>query len=282
MRPVILNSTHVLSGTNNSRYRYTFPKTIKFHNHDIALAVLNIYYSWYNITSALSNNTFSYVWYNNGGSITKAITIPDGYYSISDLNAYLQSVMVDNGHYLKDSVGDYVYYLEVVENSTYYGVELRSYPIPTALPANYTNPALITFPAVATTPQWIIPNTNIQDLLGFDAGTYPSPTQATNYALVSTFTPQVSPQQSIILATTLVNNDYEAPNTLLYTFSSAGVTFGSIIEVKPPELAWTPIQNGFYSTFDVQFLDQNFDPIVIQDSNLSIQFMIRDRNQQFT
>lgn len=279
MRPIIINSQNVVDGTNNSRYRYTFPKTIKFEEHDVALAVLNIYYSWFNITSSLSNNVFQYVWYDNAGSITYTITIPDGYYSISDLNSYLQYEMYNNGTYLVDNFGDYVYYLEVVENSTYYGVELRSYPIPTALPTDYTNPASITFPATATTPQFIIPDTNIQDLLGHDAGTYPDPVQTTDYSLVSPNTPQVSPQQSIILSTTLVNNDYENPNTLLYTFSSAGVSFGSIIEVKPVELTWTPIQRGFYSQFDVQFLDQDFNPIVIKDSNLTIQLMVRERKE---
>eukprot|EP00952_Eustigmatos_sp_NYUAD-ZCMA_P003085 13407-Eustigmatos_ZCMA.PRE.1 len=77
--------------------------------------------------------------------------------------------MVSNGHYLTDSNGDYVYYIEFQENSVYYAVQLNCYYVPTALPSGYSNPASMTFPATNKTPQVVIPSTNIQDVLGITA-----------------------------------------------------------------------------------------------------------------
>ena len=65
----------------------------------------------------------------------------DGNYEISSVNAFLQSIMVSNGHYLENSSGDYVYYLEFKVNATTYKIEINSYNVPTSTEAanlNYT------------------------------------------------------------------------------------------------------------------------------------------------
>lgn len=276
--PIILNSSNVVAGSNNSIYRYQFPQgSVKFNKSKVAVASINMYYSWYNILASLGNNTFTYTWYNNAGSATFTITFPDGFYDVAGLNAYLQSKMITNGHYLVNASGNYVYYLEFVTNSTYYSIQFNSYPIPTSLPSGFTNPAAITFPVTATTPQITIAANAFRDIIGFNAGTYPSVVQTTNFSKLSDYTPQVSPVQSIILSCTLLNNKYSNPGTVLYSFSSAGTSFGSLIQNAPSQFSFVDIQTGSYNTFDITFLDQNYNFLKINDSNLVVQLLIESK-----
>lgn len=286
MRSLIINGTTVVNNGFNDTYKYNFPVgSVEFKNDQIAISAINMYYSWFNITSSTTgsrynNNSFQYVWYDNAGSSTYTVTFPDGYYSVSALNAYLQSVMVSNGHYLVDSSSEYVYYLEIIENSTYYAIQLNSYPIPTALPSGWTNPAGITFPATATTPQFIILSTNnFKDIIGINAGTYPSLTQTTTYSKTSDYTPQVSPVNSLIVSCNLLNNRYAIPSTLLYSFSPAGTTFGDLIVEKPSELAFVDIQDGAYTEILIEFRDQSLNRIAINDSNLVILLQVKNKDE---
>lgn len=278
MKTIIVNATHVVSGTNNSKYTYSFPMgNAKFDNHQVAVASVAMYYSWFNITSALGNNAFSYIFPNSSGTTTYSLTIPDGFYSIDDLNTWLQSKMISNGHYLTDSNGNYVYYLEFQTNSTYYAVQLYCYTLPTFLPSGYSNPASMTFPSSTFTPQVVVPSTNIRDVLGFTAGTYPSSQQTSNYSTYSSYTPQVTPVQSIVMTCSLANNRLSIPNDVIYSFSPAGTSFGSIIESKPSSFAWVDISSANYSDFSIKFLSQSYSSLVINDSNIVVTLVVREK-----
>jgi hypothetical protein len=64
------------------------PNAVQFvHDESIAVASTSMFYSWYNIFAALSNNT----------TTTYTVRIPDGIYNISDLNKHLQFTMINNG-----------------------------------------------------------------------------------------------------------------------------------------------------------------------------------------
>ena len=278
MKTIILNSTNLVVG-DNSRYNYTFPVSATFDKDDeIAVSSINIYYSWFNISSSLGNNTFSYTW--PVGAITINITIPDGFYTANTLNSYLQSVMITNNHYLINGSGNYVYYIEFVENSSSYSIQFNSYPIPTALPAGWSAPAgWPGYPAIASTPQITIPSTNIRYILGFNAGTYPTVVQATNYSKISDFTPQFSPVQSVLVSCSLVNNSLAVPSNILFSFAPTDTTFGSIISPAITYPIWNEITPGTYPNFQVQFLDQSYQALPIRDTNLVLCLSIRKRSK---
>lgn len=272
--PIILNSTNFVAGS-TSTFRYNFPSgNVDFKKSKVALADISIYYSWYNLTSSYNNVSFQIIFPTLAGSTTLSITVPNGFYDVSALNSYIQQQFISNGLYLVNASGNYVYYLELIENSNFYGVQLNSYPVPTALPAGYSNPAGMTFPAVATTPQLVVLSNSFRDVIGFNAGTYPNPVQATNYSKVSDYTPQVSPVQSMIVSCSLLTNKYASPNTILYAFSPAGVSFGNLIESKPVNFSYVSIKDGQYATFDVTLYDQSFNRLPINDTNLVIQLNI--------
>lgn len=286
MRTIIINQNNVVANSLNDTYTYRFPNgSVEFSNDQVAVASISIYFSWYNISSATTasqynNNIYTYTWYDALGPSTYTVTMPDGYYEVADLNSFLQFTMVNNGHYLLDSNGDFVYYIEWVVNQTYYGVQMNSYPIPTALPAMWSNPAGITFPLVASTPQvTVLANNNFGLVVGFDAGTYPTITQATNFSKLSDFTPQITPVNSLILSCTLLNNKYSIPNTLLYSFNPSGTQFGSLITIQVPQFAFVDIVDGSYTDFTIQFFDQNLNRIFIQDSNIVVLLVIAKKEK---
>ncbi len=273
--PVILNMSNVVSnGGLNNVYRYTFPGSTGFRNSKIAVSNIQIFYSWQNITSNYANNTLSMIFPTAATTATVSVTIPNGTYSVADLNSYLQSVMVANNYYLINGAGDYIYYLELVENASRYAIQLNTYPVPTALPAGWTNPGW-TLPAVGYTPQLVVPNTSIQTLLGFVAGTYPSPQQTAAYSVLSTSVPQLSPVSSVIVGCNLVNNKLSNPRSVIYSFSPGGTTYGNLIQSSAYQYSWVDIQDGTYSSIDITFYDQNFNNLQILDTNLVIFLLIQ-------
>lgn len=286
MRTIIINGNNVVPNSLNDTYKYSFPNgAVNFSNDQISVASISIYFSWFNITSATTasrynNNTYQYIWTDNTGSNTYNVVMPDGYYEVSDLNAFLQYTMVQNGHYLVDAANDFVYYLEWVVNPTYYGVQLNAYPFPTALPGGWSNPAGAGFPAIASTPQIIIsPTNNFGTVVGFNAGTYPPAVQATNYSALSQNAPQITPINSVIMTCNLLNNIYANPNTLLYSFNPSGTRFGELISIQVPQFAFVDILDGQYTDFQIQFLDQNLNRIYIQDSNIVVLLVIGKKEQ---
>lgn len=273
--PLILNRNNLVSDSNNNTYRYSFPAgAAQFQNSKIAIANINIFFSWFNITAANNNNTFQITFPTLAGSTTYTITIPDGYYSIPQLNSYIQQFCIINGLYLVNTASQNVYYFEFVENPSAYAVQFNSYPVPTALPAGWTNPAGMTFPVVASTPLLIVQANNFRNFIGFNAGTFPAVFQATNYSKTSDFTPQVNLVSSIILTCSLLNNRYVLPGTILYSFTPSSFSFGDMINEKPPELSFIDIQDGQYSDFTISLLNQNLEPITIRDTNVVIQLII--------
>jgi hypothetical protein len=283
MLTLILNGTNVVAGTNNSLYQYKFPGgAVDFTNKQVAVGSISLYYSWSNLTAANGNSTFSYVW-PLPTPTTYTVTVPDGFYTIDDLNQYLHSYMVGLGQYLTDSSGDQLFYLELVTNSVQYAVQLNSYVIPTssqASAAGLTAPS--NWPGYATSvinPQFSILSNNFTNVVGLSAGLYPSSSSLGTSSQLSTFTPQVSPVQSVLVGISLCKNPLANPSNIIYSFSAAGVAFGETILSQPHALSFVDISNGYYNQFQLQFLDQNFNPLVIKDSNLVVMLLVKDKNE---
>jgi hypothetical protein len=284
MKTLIINGNNVVAGTANSTYKYDLPNGVQFKNQQIAVSSVNMFYSWPNISTAstygnYNNNTYTYTW--TDGSVN-TVTMPDGFYDVSTLNAYLQSVMVTNTHYLTDSSGDYVYYLEWQENSSRYSVQLNSYAVPSSLPTGYSNPGSWSLPTSAKTPQVTISSSNnFYKVIGFDSGTYPFSTQSTTYSKLSanfSRVPQVTPVSSVIMTCSIVDNRYSIPDSIIYSFAPENVTYGSQITIQPPEMTWVDIQDGQFNSVTIVFLDQDKNRLPIIDTNLVILFSIREKS----
>ena len=110
----------------------------------MAISSLAIPYSWYNITSAYNNKTISITFPYLATTTTLNISIPDGFYSVSDINNYIELQCINNGLYLINATGSYVYYFQVYSNATYYTNTIVLSLVPTAATASaagYTVPS---------------------------------------------------------------------------------------------------------------------------------------------
>jgi hypothetical protein len=275
MKTIILNASNV--GNSNNQYQYNFPSGgVKFTNNKVALTNISIYYSWFNIQASLNNNTYSYKWING---TTVAVVMPDGFYTVSDLNEYLQSVMIANKHYLVDTSNSNVFYLEWQENAVRYSVQLNAYATPAILATGWSYPSGASWALGSSyCPQLTIPAGNFTSIVGFTAGLYPSSTTLTsNQSFISSMTPQITPITSVLMLCSLINNDI-GNNQVLYSFSP-NVEFGSQINITPPFLVWNNIMDSMYSNMRITLVDQSYNQLNIKDTNLIISLAIKDANE---
>ncbi len=293
IQKIMINSKNVVSGTNNSEYNYTFPSTRQFKKgSQMCLSKLCVYYSWFNINATLyNNNIISYKWFNSSGVLNTTInvTIPDGFYSYDDITEYLCSVMTTTGHYIKGSTAygfsldanpttsSNFFFIRLRENQTYYACELDIFPLPPSATSGITKGSTSwALPTSATQPQFILSSSNNSKLLfGFDAGTFGGVATTSTSVRYSTYTPQITPANSIILLNSLIRNDLGNPATLFYSFSS-DVDFGKMIIEQPSISQWLPILEGSYSNFSIYFKDQDLDQVYLRDNSVILEFMISE------
>ena len=283
MRTVILSSSNIV-GTGNNTLTYNFPTTATFKNDYIAVASVSLYYSWFNISSALGNNTFTYTWDSVGGATT--ITIPDGLYEVSTLNDYLQSQFIANGHYLvQTSTSQNVYFGEFVINPAQYVVQINTYSIPTAVPAGYTSGG--GFPRTTQQSLGITLGSGLGALLGFTGAnlTITPVVSATaippfiQYSYQSNTSPNIQPNSTVLISVDGVDNPYSAPTGVIYAFSP-NVGIGEIIVEKPPQLCWVRIREGQFRSLTLRLLgSSNNSPLPIKDPAMTIILAIADEQE---
>jgi len=295
MKTLILNSTNLVPDGNNNKLIFRFPNSVLFKNSQIAFAGCSMYYSWFNITSSLTNNTFSYNWINGAGvATTYTITIPDGLYEISTLNQYLQFEFIRNGHYLVNSSGQNVYYAQFSVNAPRYAVQIDTFLFPTALPVGWTNPAAVPFPPQSFNPNITLP-AKVNEILGYVAGyatnqnlnnAYVAPVGSQyisklangTISYISTTAPNVQPNSSLLFSLSGVDNAYANPTSIIYTLVPQ-VAIGEIVLEKPSEFIWNKLIDGTYNQLTLTILGTDLNPIKINDPAMTILLVIKETNE---
>jgi len=276
MSNIVLTKANIVPGTNNSKMTFIFNNgKVDLSKYEVALVSLQMFYSWESISSAYGNNSFSYTW---SDGVVYDVTIADGTYSVSDINSYLQNVMIQNKHYLTDTAnGTNIYFLEFLTNPTLYKVQFNSYPIPTTLPVGFLLPAGATWtlPVAARTPLLMLSG-NFRYIVGLNAGTYPTAYQTSIFSKLSDITPQVAPISSILIRSDLINSAFYNPSDVFYSFSSKGVPYGGIIEEKPPQYSYMKITKSSTDRFSVYFTDENFSSVKFLDDHITLILNIRE------
>ena len=226
---------------------------------EVALKSMSLFYSWPNVSTMLGNNSFSYIW----GGTTYPVVIADGMWQFADIMDYLQQVMVKNGHYLKDANGLNVYYINFTVNPVLYCLSLTVTPVPSSLPAGWTNPAGLILSG--QTPQLVIPQ-SMSKLTGFPAGSYPAAAQDIIYQTNSGI-PQISGVTSLNVVSTIVNSSGLSlyPNTLTSFTVPSDQRAGSLIQLQPSNLDWVPVRQDNFTEIEVSIVDQLYRPVQIRD-----------------
>lgn len=296
---IVMNSTNLVQDEQNNKLVYKFPNSMELKNKYLAVSSISMYYSWFNITSAFQNNTFSYTWVS--GTTTRLnfnIVIPDGLWDISTINQYCQFVFIKNKtYYISTITGENVYPFELIINVNRYAVQLNTYLIPSSLPTGYTTPSgFVGFPSV---PQNVFVEfpAKFNDIIGYpvdfesdvnvsNSTVFPLPTKSTNYATkneigtisyLSSVSPQIQPNSSILFSVSNISNPYSQPSSIIYSLNSS-VGIGELIIDKPPNYLWTKMIDGVYNELRLIMLSPNLKPISINDPNMTIILTIRDKD----
>jgi hypothetical protein len=267
--PILINSDSYIG---NSTFRYTFPLgAVSLRRAKLALQSIQIYYSWFNIGPSYNNQIFTLAFPQNAGYTYLRVLIPAGYYTVATLNEFLQNFMIQNDLYLIDDNGNYVYYFELLQNPSYYSIQINLFEVPTSLPAGYTAPTGWIFPSVAGRLPFVTigADNNFGDLIGFKPDTYAEPSQLSNK------TPQMSTVQAVIVQCPILRNVLSNPSTNLYTFSQGSTTFGDLIISNAYELVYCDVIDCTITYLDIILVDQHFNLLPINDTNLTIQLILK-------
>lgn len=277
---IIIGESDLINSDNNY-FIYNFPRSVNFNNHEIALSQCSLYYSWFNISSELGNNTFSYSWIVGTTSTTYTITIDDGMYEIDTLNSLLQYNMINNGTYLIDSNSDNVYYAEFLINNSTYKVNIVTFAVPISLPSGYSIPTNFAgYPTQTFNPVITIP-AKFNKILGYTAGFVTDVNTGNNTTLTysSTSSPDIQPNPNILVSISNIDNNYESPTGVIYSITPNATTkFGEYFTNQPSEYMFCKLINGVYNQLIVQFLKpSDRTPMKIADPNITMIFIIRER-----
>lgn len=132
VKSIVINTSNYQG---NSTYKYNFRTELKTPQEASHVAVVScgIYNNTFNITAGYGNNSITINWLGTNYTITS----PNGYYSASDLNSYIQAYCYANNLYMTyASTGQIVYFIEITLNAVRYALSLNLYYIPTSANAS--------------------------------------------------------------------------------------------------------------------------------------------------
>ena len=287
---LVLNSSIVSNTSTNTSFKYNFIQGgFQVKDMEMCVSSITLPYSFYNVSSYYNNRTFSLVFPTAATTTTINVILPEGFYTVTDINSYIQQVCIDYGAYLIDSTGNYVYYQQLVYNATYYAVQLLLFLVPTTLPTGYSyatagaSGSIYTtsakLPTTAYVPRFSLASSgSIATIIGFAAGaTYPSAVSTTSQSLSSTLVPVGSTVNSLILQCSLVYNPCTVPSDVLDSMPIKDTSFGSNITYDPSFEKYVSLSNGTFNNFTFSFRDQNLNEIYARDPNCSITLIIRQK-----
>jgi len=277
---LILNSGNVVSGSNNTTFKYDFiGGNFKTQGYEICVSALTMPYSWYNVSQFYRNTNFTITFPTTASQTTAVnVVLPDGFYSVTDIQNYLQQICIQNGFYLINATGQYVFYTYMTYSATFYKVQLVQTPVPNALPVGWTTPVGFQgFNAASVTPTLGLAAGSIAPIIGFASGTsYPAAPSATAVNFLSTTTPVGSTVNSLVVRCSLISNPVTSPSDIMDGFP-INASFGSNITYDPSFEKWVDIKDGTFSSLTLQIVDQNLNTFQSLDPNVAITLLIRKR-----
>lgn len=278
---LVLNSNNVVANSNNTLFRYNFLNGSFRVEEDSQMCISSVVipYSWFNISQAYGNNTFSFTFPDSTGAPSYSVTIPDGFYTTSDINNYLQQFCIANGLYLINASGQYVYYMVFVLATNSYANQVLFFNVPTSLPSGYSAPSgWHGYPASTLCPTLTISTTtgisNFGVFLGLSAGTYGG--GSTSTSILSNIVPVGTIVNAVTIRSNIVNNNVAMPSDII-TSIPINSTFGSNINFAPSFEEFVNIKAGVYNNLTIQFTDQNFQTIFAKDPNVIVTLIIKSK-----
>ena len=197
----------------------------------IELSNVSMYYTWNNIKSSYNNNKFKIL----TPTWNEEFTLPDGSYSVSDIQDYFQYILKKHGENTdKPSIQIYV---NKIKNRIKFKIK-KGYSL--ELLTKETMKLLI------STKNKITKDKNVENV------------------------PHLEITEVVLVHCNMLNNDYQHDSRVLYIFAP-NKSFGSLLDISPSNLIFLKKFNSEYDEIVVWFTDQNSKALEIEDRiNLTI------------
>jgi hypothetical protein len=218
--------------------KYRFKKPVKLEGF-VRLSSAYLWYNWKNITAKLGNNTLTFN--------ETEIVLPDGSYSVSDINEFIKFK-----------------YEDITENKI-------DYDILTANPV-YNRITLKVGPSDTVKFHGRITHTlGISDKMN-DTNTYEYKDVNENFKYV----PNLENVKSVHIHCNLVYNELQYESKLLYSFTP-NVDYGNLIFLEPLE-QWRKTRDAVENEIEIYLTDQDGYNLQIEDD---MSFTITIANEMF-
>ena len=269
MNIITLNKSNVVIDTYNNKLIYRLNKQLEDNKYRISLFSFSIPYSIPNISSVYNNNTFQ-IKYN---SITYDFTINEGFYDINTLNNYFKYIQKNTLALPYNIVNNIdTYFLEIVENTTYYSTQLLLRK--TVLSGTAGHPGTSTYNGKTFQIKF---NGELATFLGFNKDVfYPPFEQTIDYERLSkddNLVPNLTPVFSINFNCNLITNEFSNNFSTIYSYVPLGVSYGSLMyNVINPPLFFNSTMKTDKIIIDIT--DQDNNKIKFFDPNMTITLLI--------
>ena len=209
------------------KYSYKLTNAMHLQDNQVCLTHLSLYYTWKNIKAQYSNNTLTY---ENGQQQSRNITLPDGSYSIHDINNFL--------HMRMKAYGDDDTSITFYPNTVYNRVSVH-------IADNYK----------------LILAEGLAKMLGFSNATI-------DRTCHGDLVPSMERVEAVLVHCNLAQNTFTLDSSLIFSFVPDR-SYGEQLHQKPNFPLWRPTRkNSEIREIDIWFTDQLYRPLEIEDNVL--------------
>ena len=225
------------SKTNESNrfiYQFTDKLNLKNPNKNMTLANLSIYYTWKNIKSEYNNNKLKI----SSPAWNEIFTLDDGSYNIQKIQNYFEYVVKKH---------------EDITNEDF----------PTRICVNKMKNRIVF--KIKTGYKLELLSEETTQLIG-------SSKKVIDKNQNGELLPRLETVEVVLVHCKLVNNNYQQPSKVLFTFMS-DKKFSQLITITPHSLTMLKTTNAEFSFIEIWFTDQNNRPLEIE-GNVNITLII--------
>lgn len=255
--------------SNAAQFEQKFTSPLLFRDLEVAVVSAVIPNSFMNFQSGV-NDSFSYI-YNGTGY---PVTLGTSYLDIAAINNAMWAQMKTNNHFMKDSLGNPVFFIQLTENLAQYNFAATFTPL--AVPTGGTNSNTL---VLGNTMQLVVPSTNsFGRRIGFIPGTFPLVPSPLIQIITSTVVPQISDLQCVVLTLPGFVSSFSTGgigSSVCYIPINAG--FGSNITYTPTNLLWYRVMDNTYTSIKLVMVSQTGLILNALDPNVSICLQFRQR-----
>ena len=236
--------------------------TTKFNNpihlsynmkHELAVRMISMTYSWYNIRQVYENNQIKYS--HDGGNSWETITFVDGMYSYDDIDLYIKKYLKSKGHLVKGTK-------DSKDSDIEYGINLY-YVLSTSR-------VLI---ELANNYQVDLTNLNFRKLLGFDSKKVEKTEYATNLPDITRGVEELHINCDKVTDSI---TDGESSSTIA-VIPIINLTRSLPFTYKPRFLAYSPVSDHIISSMRFYVTDSSESPIDLNGIDWYIELFLRSK-----